>query len=59
MSDVVVEDNTKAKEVVSKTKPWFNGSHTFSTVKVNPPKSEPTTLGISVGEGVKTTEKIG
>ena len=58
MSDIKVEDQTQPEEVLKKTKPWFNGPHTFPTVKIET-QEQPRSLGINVSDGAKTGEKIG
>ena len=55
---VNVTDATQPTEVLTKTKPWFNGPHTFPTVKIEtPPQLK--SLGINVSDGLKVGEHIG
>lgn len=58
MNDIKVKDATEPKEVVTKKKRWFNGMHTFSSLKVNTPE-QPTSLSINVGDTARLGEKIG
>jgi ssDNA-binding Zn-finger/Zn-ribbon topoisomerase 1 len=53
-----VKDSTTPTEVLKKTKRWFNGMHEFDSIQTKTP-AQPTSLGISVGDGSKTGEKIG
>jgi hypothetical protein len=58
MSDIKVKDETQPQEVLKKTKPWFNGPHTFPTVKIET-QQQPQSLGINVGDGANVSERIG
>lgn len=57
MTDVKTTDNIEVKEKLTNQKPWFNGAHTFSSVKVNPPQNPPP-LGINVSDSVNTKDKL-
>ena len=58
MPDINVSDESKVTESVVNSKPWFNGVHKFSSVKVNPPQEQPTSLKIDVNETIKVTDKL-
>jgi len=60
MNDQInVSDETKVEDVTTNNKSWFNGVHTFSSVKINPPQEQPNKLFINVSETVITTDKVG
>jgi hypothetical protein len=58
MTLINVQDESTPEDILKKTKPWFNGAHTFPTVKIET-KEQPTSLGINVSDGAKPGEKIG
>jgi len=58
---VKVKDEVKLKEKLTNNKPWFNGMHTFSSVKIIPGYQEdtPSVLEVNVSDNVDLKEKIG
>lgn len=58
MKKINVSDTTKVTESVTNSKPWFNGVHNFSSVKINPPQVQPSKLEINVSETVQVTDKV-
>lgn len=51
---VKVKNEVGVEERLTNTKPWFNGVHTFSSVKINnaPVKEEENVLKVNVADGV-------
>lgn len=53
--EVKINDQVETKEKLTNEKPWFNGIHTFSSVKIVPGQEglkEDSVLKISVSDGI-------
>lgn len=50
---VNISDEVTIKESLVNNKPWFNGTKTFSSIKVNPaPINDPNVLEIYIVDGI-------
>ena len=58
MPNINTSDQTEVTEKLTNTKPWFNGPHTFSSVKVGSSHKKPQKLSISVSEVVVIKDRL-
>lgn len=57
--DIKTSDEVDTEENLINTKPWFNGSKRFSSIKVEPPQESSSDLVINVFDKVNSDEHLG